>query len=74
MHNFIFDRVRYLWFHSFVLGGGLHCNGVLVGHTSISSVALNVVRLFSWSHWDMRVAPCHFKETLLTYHTTIHMV
>ena len=39
---FIFDCVCYLWFHSFVLGGGLHCNGVLVGHTSI------MLRSFEW--------------------------
>ena len=44
---FIFDCVCYLWFHSFVLGGGLHCNGVLVGHTSSKLRSFEwVIRLF----------------------------
>ena len=50
---FVFDCVCYLWFHSFVLGGGLHCNGVLVGHRRISFRSFEwFIRLFSWSHWD----------------------
>ena len=50
---FIFKCVCYLWFHSFVLGGGLHCNGVLVGHTSIMLRSFEwVIRLFSWSDGD----------------------